>query len=77
MARNVKKPKTDGFVLFDVVYQDGAQSSNRKVALAELVGPDGDAAAKTIIEVQDRAIAEASGRPRGPIKTIRRSAVRK
>ena len=44
---------------------------------AELVGFDGDAPAKAIIEAQDRAIAEASGRPRGPIKTIRRSAVRK
>jgi hypothetical protein len=77
MARSNKKPKTDGFVLFDVVYQDGSQSSNRKVALAELMGVDGDAAAKPIIEAQDRTIAEASGRPRGPIKTIKRSATRK
>ena len=77
MARIVKKLKTDGFALFDVIYEDGAQSSNRKVALAELAGFDGDAPAKAIIEAQDRAIAEASGRPRGPIKTIRRAAVRK
>lgn len=77
MARIVKKPRTDGFVLFDVTYQDGTQSSNRKVALAELVDLDGDAPAKAIIEAQDRVIAEASGRPRGPIKTIKRSAVRK
>ena len=77
MARIVKKPRTDGFVLFDVIYQDGTQSSNRKVALAELVGLDGDAPAKAIIEAQDRAIEEQSGRPRGPIKTIKRSAVRK
>jgi len=77
MARNVKKPKVDGFVLFDVIYQDGSQTSNRKVAMAELVGLDGDAPARAIIEAQDRAIAEASGRPRGPIKSIKRSAVRK
>ena len=77
MARNSKKPKTDGFVLFDVVYQDGSQSSNSKIALTEIMGSDDDAQAKSIIEAQDRTIAEASGRPRGPIKTIRRSAVRK
>ena len=77
MARSIKKPKADGVVLFDVTYQDGSQTSNRKVAMAELVGLDGDAPAKAIIEAQDRAIAEASGRPRGPIKTIKRSPVRK
>ena len=77
MARSVKKVKTDGFVFFDVVYQDGSQTSNRKVAAVELVGLDGDEPAKAIIEAQDRVIAEASGRPRGPIKTIKRSAVRK
>jgi hypothetical protein len=77
MARTGKKPKTDGFVLFDVVYEDGSQSSNRKIAMADLADHDGDAAAKAILEAQDRTIAEASGRPRGPIKTIKRSAVRK
>jgi len=76
MARSIKKPKVDGFVLFDVVYQDGSLSSNRKVARADISGPDGDDPAKAIIEAQDRTIAEASGRPRGPIKTIKRSAVR-
>jgi hypothetical protein len=75
MARISKKPKTDGFILFDVVYQDGSQTSNRKVALAELVGLDGDAPAKAIIEAQDRAIAEASGRRRGPIKSINRTLI--
>ena len=77
MARNIKKPRTDGFVLFDVTYQDGSQTSNRKVAQAELGGLDGDEPAKAIIEAQDRTIAEHSGRPRGPIKAIKRSAVRK
>jgi hypothetical protein len=77
MARITKKPKSDGFVLFDVVYQDGSQTSNRKVALAELDELEGDASAKAIIEAQDRTIAEASGRPSGPIKTIKRSVVRK
>ena len=69
MAR--KKPAVDtGFVLFDVVYQDGRQTSNRKVPAADL---GGDAPAKTFIEAQDRKIAEMSGQSRGPIKTIKRS----
>jgi hypothetical protein len=72
MAR--KKPAVDtGFVLFDVVYQDGRQTSNRKVPAADLGGLDGDAPAKAFIEAQDRKIAEMSGQSRGPIKTIKRS----
>ena len=72
MAR--KKPTAViGFVLFDVVYQDGTRTSNRKVPSTELGGLDGDMPAKAIIEAQDRKIAEMSGRPRGPIKSITRS----
>jgi len=63
-------------VLFDVLYEDGAQSSNRKVPSSELDGIDGDAAAKPYIEAQDRKIAEASGKPRAPIKSVSRSPVR-
>lgn len=74
MAR--KKPKDSGeFVLFDVVYQDGTRTSNRKVPTSDLSGLEGDAPARAIIEEQDRKIAEMSGIPRGPIKTISRSAV--
>ncbi len=74
MARKIKKQNTDsGFVLFDVVYQDGARSSNRRVPSAELDAPDPEAAARAFIEAQDRKIAEMSGNPRGPIKTITRS----
>jgi hypothetical protein len=72
MAR--KKQATDNnFVLFDVVYQDGSRSSNRRVPSAELLGLDGDAPARVFIEAQDRTIAERSGNPRGPIKSITRS----
>jgi hypothetical protein len=71
-----RKKQPDGeFVMFDVLYQDGARTSNRKVPSAELGGLDGDEPAKAIIEAQDRKIAELSGRPRGPIKTITRSPV--
>ncbi len=72
MARK-QQARPSGFVLFDVVYEDGTQTSNRKVPAIELAGLDGDAPARTIIEDQDQKIREASGVSRGPIKTIRRS----
>ena len=72
MAR--RKPKVEkGHVLFDGVYQDGARTSNRKVPATELGGLDGDDPARGYIEAEDRAIAEKSGRIRGPIKTIART----
>lgn len=70
-----KKPRIPtGFVLFDVLYEDGTRTSNRKVPAAELCGLDKDEPARTFIEEQDRAIGQLSGSPRGPIKTIGRSA---
>jgi hypothetical protein len=72
-----KQQVASGFVLFDVVYEDGTQTSNRKVPAAELGGLDGDDPARTFIEAQDRQIAEMSGMSRGRIKSITRSGVRK
>jgi hypothetical protein len=72
MARK-KEPGPAGFVLFDVIYEDGTQTSNRRVPDADLGGLDGDLPAKTFIEQQDREVGEKSGRPRGKIKTIVRS----
>ena len=72
MARK-RQPVSNGFVLFDVVYEDGTRSSNRKVPSSEVGGLDGDAPARTLIEAQDRRIAEMSGNPRAPIKSITRS----
>ena len=60
-------------MLFDVVYEDGTQTSNRKVPAADLGGLDGDDPARTFIEMQDRKISEMSGTPRGRIKTMVRS----
>jgi hypothetical protein len=71
MAR--KPTKRTEFVLFDIVYEDGTQRSNRKVPGEVLGGLDGDAPARAFIEEQDRAIAEKSGLPVMPIKTIKRS----
>lgn len=68
-----KKPAATGVVLFDIVYQDGMRTSNRKVPNSDLGGLDGDAPARAFIEAQDRDIAARSGEPRGPIKSITRS----
>jgi hypothetical protein len=71
MARKATIPS--GFVLFDVLYEDGTQTSNRRVPAAELGGFEGDAPARTFVEVQDREIAVVSGLSRGRIKSISRS----
>lgn len=68
-----KEKAIEGFVMFDVVYEDGTRSSRRKVAAAD-VAEHGDDHAKTVIMDQDRKIAEFSGQSRGPIKSIIRSA---
>ena len=70
-----KKPRVEtGFVMFDVIYEDGTRSSRRKVPASEVGGLDGDSNVKTIIMDQDRKIAEMSGNSRGPIAEITRSA---
>jgi hypothetical protein len=61
------------FVLFDVIYEDGSQRSNRRVPADILGGLDGDEPARTAIMEQDREIAGRSGVPPLPIKSIRRS----
>ena len=72
MAR--KKPKANtGFVLFDVIFEDGTLSSNRKVPAEELAGLDGDDPALDFLEQQEAKIEEASGRKRPKIKSIARS----
>jgi hypothetical protein len=62
------------FVMFDIVYEDGSQRSNRKVDANLLGGLDGDEPAKAAIEEQDRAISEKSGVPPLAIRSITRSA---
>lgn len=69
-----KKPTARSeFVMFDVVYEDGSQRSNRKVPAEALGGLDGDGPARGEIEAQDRAIAEKSRVPPLAIKSIKRS----
>jgi hypothetical protein len=73
-GRMARKPATrEGFVLFDVTYEDGSQRSNRRVPSDILGGLDGDAPARAVIEEQDRVIAEKSGKPALAVKSIHRS----
>ena len=65
------------FTLFDVVYENGSQRSNRRVPSDVLGGLDGDAPARGIIEEQDRLIAEKSGAPPLAVKSVRRSGSKK
>jgi hypothetical protein len=65
------------FVMFDVLYDDGTQRSNRKVPRALTGGIDGDKPAHGFLIEQDREIAEKSGRPPAKIKSIIRSDAKK
>jgi hypothetical protein len=65
------------FVMFDVLYEDGTQRSNRKVPRTLTGGIDGDKPAHGFLIEQDRDIAEKSGRPLAKIKSITRSGARK
>ena len=61
------------FTLFDVVYEDGSQRSNRRVPSQVLGSLEGDAPARAVIEEQDRQIAEKSGTSALVVKSIHRS----
>jgi hypothetical protein len=77
MAKRTKsKPQERGSVLFDVVYDDESRASNRRVPMEILGGLDGDEPARQLIEDQDRAISEKSGRPLRAIRSLTRSPAR-
>ena len=65
------------FVMFDVVYEDGTQRSNRKVPRKLTGGLDGDKPAHGFLIEQDRDIAEKSGRSPAKIASITRSGAKK
>jgi hypothetical protein len=74
MSKRLKqRPQERGFVLFDVVYEDGSQASNRRVPVEVLGGLDGDEPARRVIEEQDKLIAQKSGRPQREIRSLTRS----
>lgn len=76
MARMKPKSKLE-FALFNVLYEDGSLTSNRKVMLHEIGNMNGDQRIQEIIEAQDAEIAERSGKSRGPIKSIEKVKLRK
>ena len=65
------------FVMFDVIYEDGSQRSNRKVPRTLTGGIDGDKPAHEFLIEQDRDIAEKSGKPAAKIKSITRTGAKK
>ena len=74
MARKKSKPIESGYALFDLLYEDGSRTSNRRVPRSLLGGSiEGDEPARKVIEEQDNAIAEKASRPRIPINKISRS----
>jgi hypothetical protein len=73
MSRLKQKPLGSAITLFDVYYEDGSRSSNRKVPSALLGGLDGDEPARRAIEEQDLAIAAKASRSVAVIKKLIRS----
>ena len=59
--------------MFNVAYEDGTMTSNRRVAnelLDQSFGDDLEDLARAAIEEQDREIAQRSGAPRPKIRSI-------
>ncbi|MBD3847524.1 hypothetical protein GGC47_002114 [Bosea sp. OAE752] len=74
MAKRTKSKALDTeFTMFDVIYEDGSRTSNRRVPTALLGGLDGDEPAKAAILEQDQIISEKSGKPPLAIATLVRS----
>ena len=73
MARRKAKGKAAGFTMFNVAYQDGTMTSNRRVAnelLDQSFGDDLLDLARTAIQEQDNDIAQRSNKRRGKIKAL-------
>jgi len=62
MARKPGSKASREFVLFVAHYEDGTRRSNRKVPRSALTSLERDDAARGVIEEQDKAIAEKSGK---------------
>ena len=73
MARRKPKGKPAAYMAFNVTYEDGSVTSNRRVPTDLLDQSFGDAVldlARTAIEDQDNEIAQRSGQRRAKIKAI-------
>ena len=70
MARKKSKGKGPAYTMFNVSYQDGSVSSNRRVSnelLDQSFGESFDDLARVALENQDNEIAERSGQRRAEI----------
>jgi hypothetical protein len=73
MARKKPKGKGIAFTMFNVNYEDGMVTSNRRVSndlLDQSYGDSFQDLARTAIEGQDNEIAQMSGQRRARIKSI-------
>ncbi len=73
MARKNPKGKGGAFMSFNVTYEDGMVTSNRRISNELLDQSFGDSIqdlARTAIEDQDNEIAQRSGQRRAKIKAI-------
>ena len=76
MARKKTKRKGDAYTNFNVNYEDGMVTSNRRVSndlLDQSYGDSFQDLARSAIEDQDSKIAERSGQRRAKIKSIIRA----
>ncbi len=76
MARKKPKGKAAVFTMFNVAYEDGMVTSNRRVSselLDQSFGESLQDLARTAIEDQDNEIAQRSGERRAKIKSIARA----
>ncbi len=68
----MKKKSAPAFVMFDVVYEDGTLSSNRRIPGEILEDIFSNDPARDFIESQDSKIASQSGFKKPKIKSIKR-----
>lgn len=73
MGRKKPAAANPDVIVVNVLYEDGTQSSNRRLPGLELTGYDDEETIRQAVEAQDHKIAELSGQPRGPIKSIQRA----
>ncbi len=76
MARKKPKGKSAAYMMFNVTYEDGSVTSNRRVSNDLLDQSFGDSIqdlARTAIEDQDNEIAQRSGQRRAKITDIARA----
>ena len=74
MAKRARQlPQERGFILFNVIFEDGSRASNRRVPMEILGSLDGDEPARQVIEQNEAEIAVKAGRPARVIQSLTRS----